>query len=177
MQSILLLFLAAAHFCAAQDYDPLPMRSAYIGEDQREKGRVHHFSDENLEDYKVYFVDGRAFDRVGKVLNTFLNTPSIFVIDSEESFYFIPFPQHNFIQHSSLSRIARAAGQIILVDGRILAIDLTSSHFRHPPAYLNYLKSYFSNRDISVPESAWDPGAVNREMRILNPSCDKLTAR
>lgn len=179
MHAILFVFLAGVHFCAAQDVDPLPMRSDYSGEHERSQNKVHYFSDAALEEYKVYFVEGRALDQSGRPLNTFLNSRSIFVIDGDESFYFVPFPSQNFIHHSSLSRASElyAAGQIIIVDGRILAVDLMSGHYRHPPQYLDYLKSYFTQRGVSIPQSAWDADSVNREMKILNPGCDRLAAR
>jgi hypothetical protein len=105
-----------------------------------------------MKQYVVTIREGRLYDQEGKPLSSRRDRFSIYTIEPDLSLKITNFPSQNFIHHSSLTRGGPviAAGQVLVENGRILAIDRHSGHYRPDSSRLDWVKKYLKERGISL---------------------------
>jgi hypothetical protein len=175
--AVLLLFLCSGS-ASAQGVEPLRMLPRYLDETTRAVEPVHHYSDAVLKKLEVFIGDGRLLNPEGQAISSYLTGPSLYIIDTKGRLLVSPYSKHGLIHHSSLSGGADVlfAGQIVVQDGVLLAIDRESGHYRAPASYMEPLKTYFQNYGIDLQTHQLGQAAVVREVRRINPGCDRLVA-
>lgn len=155
---------------------PIPMRKEYIGEHLRKPQGVHYYSESSLEKFRVYFENGLLVDASGEPITSYSNLGSIYVIDPNDALYLSRYSKQGLIHHSSLSRglSMLSAGQLIVMNGRLRAIDLQSGHYRHPSDYFEFLEHYFRTRGIPMKQVLTGMTAVDQNLHLLKENCNSL---
>ena len=170
-----LMLLQGLFSCVAeaQDFTPVPMRSEYAGETTRDHNRVYYYSESTIESHRVRIQSGILIDQSNARVTSYLNQSSIYVITSDREIFLSRYSRHGQVHHSSLSAGAPtlAAGQMIVVDGVILAIDLQSGHYRHPASYYEFLAKFLSDRGVDVSKVLMGEQAVSANLHLLPGGC------
>ena len=149
----LFLIVLGTASATAQGFDPLPMRREYEGENLRKASPVYYYPESGRAEIQTVIQGGLIFDAKGQKLTSYLNQSSLYVITPEGELFISRASIHGLIHHSSLSggRPLLAAGQIVVKDGVVVAIDLQSGHYQFPERYSGFLSSWFGARGVSLP--------------------------
>ena len=138
-------------------YKTLPLRPKYLGEF---RDGVIYLSPEEVAEHRVHFRGGLLYDARGEKINSGVLAPSadlikipspqpppersaglgfaIYVMDQEGQFYIHFKPEKGRVHHSSLlaGQPVACAGEILVFDGVLRAINNQSGHYQPPPAAL-----------------------------------------
>ena len=135
------------------------MQEKYVGEHLRVEKPIRYLSTtEEREKHKLHVRDGLLVGATGTPLDPDLkNNPmrdgfAIFVMDAKGDIYLSFDHKRDVFHHSSLLAGASvaAAGDMTIIDGKLLAISNSSGHYRPPPDSLDRVLQRLSAMGIPV---------------------------
>lgn len=145
-------------FDSLRGLTPVELRPEYHAIHRRFE---YQFDEIALQKYNVFIEEGKVYaadSKSGEVrlFSSYVNTPSIYVVTQDGQFRISAFSQKNKFTHATLGggRPILAAGEIFLKDGRILAINFESGHYKPPYANLPRFIEILRVDGVSLSEDA-----------------------
>lgn|GEM_PF-5639810 len=141
---------------------PLPLVERYRSIENRKREHAFESEAQQLE-YRVTFSNGLLYKADGKPLSSYLGTPAIYVITVQGELLISQFSRHDFFTHSTLARAESVlgAGEIIILEGRIQAINLESGHYLPGYERVAYLNAFLNFHGI-------EPGTYELSHRAVS---------
>ena len=149
---------------------PISMRAEYVGEDKRGIDPVFYIRENQIHQYEVKFDGGKLLDHEGKIINSYQwNLPSLYVITEDQKFYLSLYQKHNQFHHSSISggKKVLSAGQILVKDGKVIAIDRQSGHYFPTDEHLQFAKRYLEQHGIDVSKAKTGYNTAEENVHLL----------
>ncbi len=108
-----------------------------------------------------------------RLFSSYTNTPAIYVITKDGRLLISQFSRHEHFVHASLvaGEEVLAAGEVVVVDGKITALNLESGHYRPGYERFAFVREFLNRKGIDTSHIRMSPTAVTEALPAGQMSC------